>query len=81
MEVSEIKREKTDMYLQQIWLEKIEPKINEKVEKGKSSLSVKAFVDEHSSEKLAKIGRRYGYTVSLLSPPLFSFKNELIIKW
>lgn len=81
MEVSEIKRKTTDMYLRQIWLEKIEPKINEKVEKGKSSLSVKAFVNEHSSEKLANIGRRYGYRVSVLPPPLFSFKNELIIEW
>lgn len=81
MQVSEVKNGMTDVYLKQIWMEKIDPKIDEKVEKGKSTLIVKAFADRHSSEKLAKVGIHYGYKVSVLSPPLFSFKNELIIKW
>ena len=81
MQVSEVKREATDINLQKIWLEKIDPKIERKIGKGKSTLTVKAFMDKYSSEKLAKAGRLYGYKVSVSSPTPFSFKNKLVIKW
>ena len=62
-ELAKVRREITDNYLREMWEEKIEPKIQKKVAKGKSRLIIRGFYSPHSTEQLANIGRDFGYEV------------------
>ena len=81
MDRAQIKREASDVYLKNIWNERIERKIDKKVLKGKSRVEVSAFYYEHSSEMLARIGRAYGYDVRLYTPLTPFGRYKLMIMW
>ncbi|PTJ54234.1 hypothetical protein [Mammaliicoccus sciuri] len=77
-ELGKVRREITDNYLREMWEEKIEPKIQKKVAKGKSKLDIKGFYSRHSTEQLANIGRELGYEVKMYQGIL---KVGIIIFW
>lgn len=81
MERAQIKRETADVYLKEIWNERIERKIDKKVLKGKSRVEVSAFYYQHSSEMLARIGRAYGYDIELYAPLTPFGRYKLMIMW
>lgn len=62
-ELAKVRREITDSYLREMWEEKVEPKIQRNVAKGKSRLIIRGFYSPHSTEKLANVGREFGYKV------------------
>ncbi|WP_422404555.1 hypothetical protein [Mammaliicoccus sp. JADD-157] len=62
-ELAKVRREVADNYLREMWEEKVEPKIQKKVAKGKSRLIIRGFYSPHSTEQLANIGREFGYEV------------------
>lgn len=62
-ELAEVRREITDNYLREMWEEKVEPKIQKKVAKGKSRLIIRGFYLPHSTDQLAEVGRELGYKV------------------
>lgn len=64
-ELAKVRREVADNYLREMWEEKVEPKIQKKVAKGKSLLAIRGYFSLHSTEQLAEVGREFGYKVEV----------------
>ena len=63
--LAKVRREVADNYLREMWEEKVEPKIQKKVAKGKSILAIRGLFSLYSTEQLAEVGREFGYEVDV----------------
>lgn len=52
-------------FSEEMWEEKVEPKIQKKVAKGKSILAIRGLFSLYSTEQLAEVGREFGYEVDV----------------
>ncbi|HHW5060915.1 hypothetical protein ACEUW3_07650 [Staphylococcus pseudintermedius] len=74
------KKEVTESYIEEIYREKIEPKINKKAIQGKSELMHSTFWSYTNVKAIAKYLERLGYEVKIGNSVWF-FGYALIIKW
>ncbi|WP_213406056.1 hypothetical protein [Staphylococcus pasteuri] len=65
-DVAENKRELTSDILSDLYEKKIEPKINKRIFKGKSTLIFKAFSSRHSTNMLSDYLKSLGYRTEII---------------
>lgn len=76
--IAENKRELTSDILSDLYEKRIEPKINKRIFKGKSTLIFKAFRSRHSTNMLSDYLKSLGYRTEIIE---CFFRWEIIIFW